>query len=370
MKEKELPNNSTECQPLILKFGKDDPWPETTLPDKGDRPPMAPEEKERWNRKLGTLGKLMAGAGVWWQLDGALNISLRNIREGGDFIGQHGDIDLSLFADELPKFKAYAEAQGYGLFYYTKDKSTGQKTFVEVTGKEAKPMKGAKLRLLALDRIAGKMRTDTDLPVAGIVPYYRDPEGHFIAQWRGLVLPTKWLRDETMPFRNTTLALSHPARFVLHKLFYRDRTEYHQKDLERFVVEMGALSDDDFKDIRGVLQQSLVKLQRGRKEMENYAEYLATRSSELTGPEAIYQIIQNDLRAFYEKAYGFPAEDNPPETTNEIRRLADGLSRLAEKSRENISAYLLRFGDFGEPEEERVRATVENLEQLRQKAAE
>ena len=330
---------------------------------------MAPEEKERWNRKLGTLGKLMAGAGVWWQLDGALNISLRNIREGGDFIGQHGDIDLSLFADELPKFKAYAEAQGYGLFYYTKDKSTGQKTFVEVADKEAKPMKGAKLRLLALDRIAGKMRTDTDLPVAGIVPYYRDQEGQFIAQWRGLILPAKWLPGETMPFRDTALALSHPARFVLHKLFYLDRAEYHQKDLERFVVEIRALSDDDFSDIREVLQQSLIKLQQGRKEMENYAEHLAARAKDLAGPEATYQIIQKDLRAFYENAYGFPAKDNPPETTNEIMKLAEGLSRLPDKSRENISAYLLHFGDFGEPEEERVRATLENLEQLRQKTA-
>ena len=113
-----------ECprEPLIQEFRPEE-WPSRVIEDHLDRRPPTPEEREKMDRELIDLGNLMKDSNVWWQLDGALNISLSE----GDYIGVHRDIDVSFLREDIPKLETYLKERGYGLFLFKREGEPGAK---------------------------------------------------------------------------------------------------------------------------------------------------------------------------------------------------------------------------------------------------
>lgn len=112
-----------------------------------ERRPCTEEEKKELDKSIEQLGDLFSGADFFWQLDGALNISLYR----SEYIGVHKDIDLSLDFRELEKAESFLGKKSFGLFLSTH--GTGKKRIFERI--DAKRLQnnseGSQLMIFAID---------------------------------------------------------------------------------------------------------------------------------------------------------------------------------------------------------------------------
>lgn len=241
------PENETRPMPLVQEFKKA-PWQSLSPGDQQKRRIPTQMEREKMDRALVALGNLMHDTSAWWQLDGALNVSLTK----GDYLGVHADIDVSLLREDIPQLEKYLVEHGYGLFLYKRDDQPDEKmrTYRRV-GAQAFTRTGDwqsqepwHLRIAAIDENGG-IRQDADLPVVDIAVIERGEQGQLLG-WRNVALPKKWLEGETIEFKSVPIHLSNPARFVFNKIFFA--RPYDENDLKEYAAT-GALSTTDVDDI-------------------------------------------------------------------------------------------------------------------------
>ncbi len=214
-----------------------------------ERPAISDLEREHMDLKLIALGKLMEKSHLWWQLDGSLNLSLRKKEQGGDYIGAHADIDISVLRDELPVLETYLKEQGYGLFLQSKHGE--ERTFRRIGNAKFSRRALNDVRetpyIAAMDE-QGNIRTDIDLVRMQVSVIDTDADGN--PTERGLQYPKKWLQGSVTNINGTPLVLSHPARHLLFKLWYM--RDYDDKDVELW-SEMRALSSEDLDTLENII---------------------------------------------------------------------------------------------------------------------
>ncbi len=197
--------------------------------------------RERMDKEMMALGELMKEAPVWWQLDGSLNVSLRKKAQGGDYIGEHSDVDVSVMRSELSELEPYLKERGYGLFLRSKDGN--MRTFRRV-GHEV--FKGRKLEgtweapyIMAMDE-RGEILPGADLARIQISIVDTDADGN--PKERDIVYPKEWLTGESVGVNGSSVMLSHPARYLLFKVL--QMRDYDDKDLEE-LGKLRALTRED-----------------------------------------------------------------------------------------------------------------------------
>ncbi len=313
-------------QPEVFKKGT---FPERTIEKNESRPPITPELREKMDREIAAFGKLMEGSGIWWQLDGALTISIRNIAKGGDYIGMHKDIDFSVLSSDLTKLRNHIESQGYGLRYYKRDPKKDEMYFWRVPLGEVKPKWDGKLRVVKIDEKTREIDTKADTVIAGPIIYRRGEQGEFLG-WRGMTFPQKWLEGETVEVKGVKIPLSHPARFVFNKLFSMKKKEpYHKEDLKRFVLDMKGVSSEDMEDIGDMLDQYEKKLHEEKEDHRRIVKEVAGKFMPGMTEDAMYEILKESITPDYlKRTYGGIVEDDPEGIDEEeIRSVA---RRIAE----------------------------------------
>ncbi len=211
-----------------------------------ERPPITPELREKYDRQLTTLAQLMKEAGTWWQLDGMMNVSLYRKQKGGDYIGQHADIDMAVRRDELQKLEGFFRSRGYGLFIRAKDGDF--RDWRRVGHKAFHPTKGWSPHIVAIDD-SGVIR-DSELKKVEISIIDFDQEGFPLAN--GVRYPKEWLGDRIMSLKGEEIHLSHPARLVMWKIWMN--RGYDEKDFD-LLAETNALTDKDVDDVEAVLRE-------------------------------------------------------------------------------------------------------------------
>lgn len=244
--------------PLIQEVSKEE-WPSRGFESEApERPPVTPETKEKMDRELVALGNLMKDSGIWWQLDGALNISLLK----GEYIGTHVDVDISVLRNQVPEFEQYLAEHGYGLFLRKRDSTTGDRIFKRVGAKAfERDEKGEwQLRIGAMDE-AENINLKADLVSAEVAVVEKNTDGKPLG-WGGAVLPEEWLTGETIDFHGTPINLSHPGRFLFNKIWFV--RGYDQGDLEEF-AKTNALSLDDVDDVEQLVTSVLENLEREKR---------------------------------------------------------------------------------------------------------
>ncbi|MDB4991861.1 MAG: hypothetical protein JWL75_106 [Parcubacteria group bacterium] len=242
----EWPKGTTE--PVIQEKSKSE-LGKTFQPDGPERPAITDIEREQTEARLTALGKLMNDSHLWWQLDGSLPLSLRQKEVGGDYIGAHSDIDISVLRDELPALETYLKEQGYALFLQSKNgeartfRRIGNATFSRRTLNDVREIP----YIAAIDE-QGNIRTDTDLVRMQVSVIDTDTDGN--PTERGLSYPKEWLEGSSTSIDDTPLTLSHPARHLLFKLWYM--RDYDDKDVELW-SEMHALSSEDLDTLEHII---------------------------------------------------------------------------------------------------------------------
>lgn len=201
--------------------------------------------RERMDKEMVALGTLMNGAPVWWQLDGSLNVSLRKKAQGGDYIGEHSDVDISVMKSELAELEDYLKERGYGLFLRSKDGN--MRTFRRV-GHGV--FKGRKLEgtweapyIMAMDE-RGEILPGVDLARIQVSIVDTDAEGN--PEERDIVYPREWLTGEAVKVNGTSVMLSHPARYLLFKVL--QMRDYDDKDLEELAT-LRTLTKEDISTV-------------------------------------------------------------------------------------------------------------------------
>jgi hypothetical protein len=246
-----------------------DEWPSRNLDRGKERPVPTLAERDAMTRELVVLGKLLEDSGVWWQLDGALNISI--LRE--DYIGVHGDVDVSFIREDLPQLEKHLSLRGYGMFrYLQKEQPDGSKhrTLHRVGALEFRGGADAardwwQLRLIAVDE-RGKFYRDSDHPVLDTAVMERNPAGRPTG-WRDVVFPDRWLEGEAVDFHGVSINLSHPARFIFNKMFFR--RHFDEKDLHQY-AETGVVTAQNLDEVEQVLGQ--LKRQEDMEDAVTWAE--------------------------------------------------------------------------------------------------
>jgi hypothetical protein len=214
-----------------------------------ERPLMSDSEREQTDAKLVTLSTLMNASHLWWQLDGSLNLSLRKKEQGGDYIGVHSDIDISVLRDELPNMETYLKENGYGLFLQSKEggnrnfRRVGYAAFARRLLDDVRE----KPYIAAIDA-EGNIRTDTTLPRIQVSIVDIDSNGN--PNERGLSYPKSWLHGQTTLLHDAPLVLSHPARHLLFKLWYM--RDYDEHDIELW-SEMNTLSSEELDTLERII---------------------------------------------------------------------------------------------------------------------
>ena len=239
------------AEPVIQERTKSE-LGKTFQSDESERPVITNVEREQAEAKLAALGKLMNNSHLWWQLDGSLNLSLRHKEQGGDYIGTHSDIDISILRQELPELETYLKEHGYALFLQSKDgenrsfRRIGSAHFARrVVGNTRETP-----YIAAIDD-QGNIRTDVDLVRIQVSVIDTDSEGN--PSERGLSYPKEWLEGTTTHLNGVPLVLSHPARHLLFKIWYT--REYDNKDIQLW-SEMNALSSADLNTLERLLSSA------------------------------------------------------------------------------------------------------------------
>jgi hypothetical protein len=235
---------------------KESEWPDRFISDnETERRPATPEERERMDRELTALSTLLNSAGVWWQLDGSLNLSVRN----GDYVGVHRDIDVSLLKQEVPALASYLEAHGCGLFFYKKvvSEDAGKvRTLMAATLPDfLEGMPGWQRRIAPVDA-EGRAITSGNLPPVESSFIEEDAVGCFHGS-DGVTFPARWMEGETREFHGSNFNLSNPARFLFYKLFKFRGTD--DADL-RTAVSIGMLSPQDLDEVEKTITPILEQM--------------------------------------------------------------------------------------------------------------
>lgn len=211
-----------------------------------------PEELKQLDSRLVELGRIFENSGVRWNLDGALNISLRR----GSYIGVHKDVDISVEKDDLEELNDVLSKKGYGLFLSSRKDEldpNSRRTMQRASARQFSKSDSEHLIIAAIDS-QGKINDFSNLNYIDVHLSDRNEKGRPIGV-NGVELPEQWFKTFVVGFHGREILLSHPARVAYYKL--HGNREYDLTDI-RFMVEGGQLSKSDIDKIEGLLRQELV----------------------------------------------------------------------------------------------------------------
>lgn len=277
MKPEQFQYPEGAAEPLVQRLHRTETGSGNLDRNQEERNPITPELREKYDKQLAALGELMKDSGVWWQLDGAMNISLYQKKRGGDYIGEHADIDMSVRRDELPKLQEYLRQKGYGLFIRTKDGK--YRDWRRVGSEVFKVGRGESPHIVAIDE-TGVIRTDADLVKVEMAVIDVDDEGFPLANKARY--PKEWLSDHLMELGGEELHLSHPARFLIWKIWMG--RGYDEKDFE-LLARTGELKLEDIDAVERVLEDEVQK--NNLEKEKDFAEAEAFVRNRLTKMRAI-----------------------------------------------------------------------------------
>lgn len=263
-----------ETMPVIQEFNKGELGSRSFDPRTTERPLADKEIREKMDREVVALGYLMKDAGVWWQLDGALNISL----EKGEYIGTHVDVDISVLREDVTKLETHLKEHGYGLFLRKRE---GEGRIFRRVGATAfkydEDNPEWQLRIAAVNE-KGEIRTDVDLPSVEVAIIEHDEKGNNHLGWRDTILPEEWLKGKTINFRGASINLSHPARFLFNKVWFT--RGYDEKDLEQF-IKNGTLSKKDLDRVEKLATPILKSFEEDKEIGKEHADLIRRRFEKL-----------------------------------------------------------------------------------------
>ncbi len=352
---------------IVQEFNRAD-FPQRKLNKTESRISASPEVKDKMDREVVAFAKLMEGADFWWQLDGSLNISLRQIARGGDYIGVHKDIDFSVFAEDLEALRSHITAKGYGLFYMYEYEEGGESKwrFEEVEEGKAVPKFDAKFRVVAVDRTIQKIDLQADMVMAGPIMHFRGGQGEFLL-WNGRQYPASWLKGESVDFKETSIILSHPARFVFNKVFYGGGgNKYHDEDLRYFVLKMRAVSKKDMADAMSVMEDSLKDYAERRAYIEALAKRIVDRVEHAQSYDEVYEIAKAEIPSdFSEKMFGLLARFDQAGNEQDKERVTQEIIQQPDMSYASVLRAIMEASYFPQ-NEERVHKAATRLRGLKE----
>lgn len=328
---------------------------EAWIGQKEERHNLSDIERETMNSDLKKLGQIFRGSDIKWQLDGAQNISLMKIAEGGDYIGVHKDTDISIEPDELEAVDMQLAKNGYGLFlsYLKNPEDPKSKRLMKRVG--AAGFRGAAgqehYMIVAIDE-KGKILKGEHLNFIDTHLIQRGPEGKPLG-YGEVFLPEEWLEPRPMEFQGEIINLSHPARVAYYKLHMKRK--YDTKDLEE-LARTGQLSVADMDAIEKVMQE----------ELENYKK----RGADFLRP--VWEKIKEDMNA--DEIFKLFAEDpklseaaKTPEGTKKFKDLSKQFADKKNISFEEALEIAVKMSYDFQGRDERIYGLRKKVEETEEK---
>lgn len=205
--------------------------------DDTERRPCTQEEREELDKSIEKLGDLFMDADFYWQLDGALNISLYQ----NEYIGVHKDIDVSFDFRELDKVEPFLNKKGFGLFLSSGHNPKKKRVFERIDAKRLQNnSEGFQPMILAIDENGAIKYGEEDFGIDTHIIKWNEggePIGH-----RETTIPKEWLTPEVIYFHGRKINCSNPALATYHKLFFT--RAYDENDL-KLLAQSGKLTLND-----------------------------------------------------------------------------------------------------------------------------
>lgn len=223
--------------PIWIPF-KGAEWDE----DKGYKEPTT-EQKEKINIRISRLAEIMEGADFPWYLDGAINISLYK----GEYIRDHKDLDMSMFAEDFNKFDLLLEKQNFGIF--EKIKREDKELWERIHNVERGTIK--EYQAAQIDKRGKFIKTDDPFNYIDLHIHSRDKNGNVVINYSGSVLPKEFFEPVKKSLPNgKEINLSQPAIVAYHKL--NEGRDFDFIDLKLF---RNKLDDKDFEMLHKVFNR-------------------------------------------------------------------------------------------------------------------
>lgn len=282
-----------------------------------ERRPCTQKEREKLDASIEQLGDLFADADFFWQLDGALNISLYH----GDYIGIHKDIDISFDETQINKVEEFLAKKGYGFFFTTWKEQDKQRIFERVGAEQFKKNKSHQMMIISIDE-EGKRTFDSAVSHVDTHLIRRDENGSYIGH-EFTKLPQNWFEPRTVNFHGREINCSHPALVAYYKLFHM--RAYDDNDL-KLLAQSGQLTVEDVNLIEKTFNQHAEDLQNT---IKGFVDRIFSRIEKGYSGKEIFEILVSD-----ELVKSMRGGD--PETQKFLRELADKIAEGGEFSAEKI----------------------------------
>lgn len=268
------------------KFQKEPFWEEGAdfLSEKDiERRPCTEEEKNELDKSLEQLGDLFQGADFYWQLDGALNISLYR----GAYIGVHKDIDLSIDFRELEKVESFLGSKGFGLFLSSGHRPGKKRIFERIDAKRLQNNgEGFQPMIFAINEDGSIKYGEENFCIDTHIIKWNEsdePIGH-----HKTTIPKEWLKPEIINFHGRKINCSNPALAAYHKLFFT--RAYDDNDL-KLLAQSGKLT---LRDI-DLIEQTFNKIIEDIREViEGYIGRVLPKIKNAKNNQEVSDILIND----------------------------------------------------------------------------
>jgi hypothetical protein len=247
-----------------------------------ERRPCTEIERKKLDASMEQLGDFFADADFFWQLDGALNISLY----AGEYIGIHKDIDISIDETELDKVESFLAKKGYGLFLLSWNEQEKQRRFERVSADRFKKNVSSQGMIISIDN-DGEIIHDSAASHLDTHLIRRDKNGLRIGR-EFTPLPQEWYKPRIINFHEREIHCSHPALVGFYKLFHS--RAYDDNDL-KLLAKSGKLTQSDVDLIEKTFNQHVDDLQGTIRDFVNrvFSHFKQGQNS-----QEIFDILIND----------------------------------------------------------------------------
>jgi flagellar biosynthesis chaperone FliJ len=208
------------------------------LDKEGKYKPPTEGEKMKHENNLVDVARIFEGAGFYWTLDGASNISLYE----GKQVRVHKDIDLSILSKDAEALNQHLKKHGFKVFVsYEENGEKRMRPFNATEAKEKLELMVCKVNDQGVVEGDYKGVNYFDLHI-----HHETPSGNVRIAYNNAELPKEWFEAKSMPVGNgKAVNVSHPALVIYHKLNHGRDYDYtdskiaarHLKsnDLERLI---------------------------------------------------------------------------------------------------------------------------------------
>jgi len=336
-----------ESSMLIQKLKSWEPFDNKYIGKDSRRLPASSEQIEIMDQRLKDLSALFDGFDKW-HLDGALNISLLK----KEYIGNHKDVDLSVERNDLKDLEVFLEKKGYGFFLSQNEKDNNEEdddnkekvmrrvNHIGMKNYEGHPM------ICALGE-KGKIDYSKSLNYVDLHIIDRDANNSPLLT-SGVNCPEKWAKSYPIEKDGQKINLSHPAKVLYYKL--NQGRNYDSTDVDQ-LLELGVVKEDDIKEIKSIYEKEFIKKRESHHVLCDKINKKI--NSEMKGEEIFKKI--KELEEFKNK-------DKKEEIDESLRLFSNEISKLKDKSPENIFNLATALFEVEEKNQEK----ISGLEKMRQ----